>query len=123
LAASNAVVRVAEAWVWMTRVACAAIQELQSCRDDPGVISGGAVTEGDWMTKVTYGDDQGVVIATIEAPEVIKDQLFDAYLAKTPWLLNSRWYAIRGILVSPARAEFQEIRVTITFLHWDESGE
>ncbi len=75
------------------------------------------------MTKVTYGDDQGVVIATIEAPEVIKDQLFDAYLAKTPWLLNSRWYAIRGILVSPARAEFQEIRVTITFLHWDESGE
>jgi hypothetical protein len=75
------------------------------------------------MTNVTYGDDRGALIATIEAPETIKDQLFDAYLTKTPWLLNSRWYAIRGILVSPARAESQEIRVTLTFLHWDESGE
>ena len=75
------------------------------------------------MTKVMYGDDQGALIAAIEAPEGIKDQLFDAYLAKTPWLLNSRWYTIRGILVSPARAQSQEIRVTLTFLHWDESGE
>ena len=75
------------------------------------------------MMTVTYGDDQGALIATIEAPEAIKDQLFDAYLTKMPWLLNSRWYAIRGILVSRARAESQEIRVTLTFLHWDESGE
>ena len=75
------------------------------------------------MTTVMYGDDQGALIATTEAPEGIKDQLFSAYLTQTPWLLNSRWYAIRGIFVSPARAASQEVRVTLTFLHWDESGE
>jgi predicted transcriptional regulator len=82
----------------------------------------GAVAEG-IMTRVTYSDDQQALIATVEAPDAIKDQLFDAYLAKTPWLLNSRCYEIRGMLISPARAGSREIRVTLTFLHWDESGE
>ena len=48
------------------------------------------------MTTVTYSDDQGTLIATVEAPEEIKEQLFDAYMAKMPWLVKSRWYDIRG---------------------------
>ena len=75
------------------------------------------------MTTVTYSDDQGTLIATVEAPEEIKEQLFDAYMAKMPWLVQSRWYDIRGMRISPAGAESREIHVTITFLHWDDSGE
>jgi hypothetical protein len=44
-------------------------------------------------------------------------------MAKMPWLVKSRWYDIRGLRISPAGAESREIRVTITFLHWDDSGE
>jgi hypothetical protein len=75
------------------------------------------------MTTVTYSDDQGTLIATDEVPDEIKKQLFDAYMAKMPWLVKSRWYDIRGMRISPAGAESREIRVTITFLHWDDSGE
>jgi hypothetical protein len=48
------------------------------------------------MTTVIYGDETGALLATVETTDAIKDQLFDAYLAKTRWPLNSRWYAIRG---------------------------
>src|SRR5262245_55536532 len=57
----------------------------------------GAATE-EIMTTVTYGDAQGSLIATVEAPDELKEQLFNAYLAKTPWLVQSRWYEIRGML-------------------------
>ena len=75
------------------------------------------------MTTVTYSDDQGAFIATVEAPDEIKAQLFDAYMAKMPWLVKSRWYDIRGMRISRAGAESREIHVTIMFLHWDDSGE
>jgi hypothetical protein len=75
------------------------------------------------MTTVTYSDDQGALIATVAAPDAIKEELFGAYLTKSPWLLQNRWYEIRGMLISPAGAEPREIRVTLTFLHWDDSGE
>lgn len=52
------------------------------------------------MTTVTYSDDQGTLIATVEAPDEIKEQLFDAYMAKMPWLVKSRWYDIRGMRIS-----------------------
>ena len=83
---------------------------------------GSAAVERMMMT-VTYNDDTGALLATVEASDAIKDQLFDAYLAKTPWLLNSRWYAIRGMRISPAGAVSREIRVTLTFLYWDQSDE
>jgi hypothetical protein len=83
---------------------------------------GRAAAEGS-MTIVIYGDETGALLATVEAADAIKDQLFDAYLAKTRWLLNSRWYAIRGMRISPAGAVSREIRVTLTFLDWDQSGE
>jgi len=82
----------------------------------------GAATE-EIMTTVTYGDAQGSLIATVEAPDELKEQLFNAYLAKTPWLVQSRWYEIRGMLISPAGAKSREIRVTLKFLCWDDSGE
>jgi hypothetical protein len=83
---------------------------------------GRAAAEG-IMTTVIYSDETGALLATVEASDAIKDQLFDAYLAKTRWLVNSRWYAIRGMRISPAGAGSQEIRVTLTFLDWDHSGE
>lgn len=75
------------------------------------------------MTTVIYSDETGALLATVEASDAIKDQLFDAYLAKMRWLVNSRWYAIRGMRISPAGAVSREIRVTLTFLSWDNSGE
>ena len=75
------------------------------------------------MTTVIYGDETGALLTTVESPDTIKDQLFAAYLAQTRWLVNSRWYAIRGMRISPAGAGSQEIRVTLTFLDWDHSGE
>ena len=75
------------------------------------------------MTIVIYSDETGALLATVEAADTIKDQLFDAYLAKTRWLLNSRWYALRGMRISPAGAVSREIWVTLTFLDWDHSGE
>jgi hypothetical protein len=81
-----------------------------------------AVAEGS-MTTVIYSDETGALLATVETADAIKDQLFDAYLAKTRWLVNSRWYAIRGLRISPAGAGSPEIRVTLTFLDWDHSGE
>jgi hypothetical protein len=75
------------------------------------------------MTTVIYSDETGALLATVESADAIKDQLFDAYLAKTRWPLNSRWYAIRGMRISPAGGGAREIRVTLTFLDWDHSGE
>jgi hypothetical protein len=75
------------------------------------------------MTTVIYSAETGALLATVETTDAIKDQLFDAYLAKTRWPLKSRWYAIRGMRISPAGAGSQEIRVTLTFLDWDHSGE
>jgi hypothetical protein len=83
---------------------------------------GRAAAEG-IMTTVIYSDETGALLATVEASDAIKDQLFAAYLAKTRWLVNSRWYALRGMRISPAGAGSQEIRVTLTFLDWDHSGE
>jgi hypothetical protein len=85
-------------------------------------MAGRAAVEG-IMTTVIYSDETGALIATVEAPDAIKDQLFAAYLAKTRWLLKSRWYALRGMRISSAGAGPQEIRVTLTFLDWDHSGE
>ena len=75
------------------------------------------------MTTVIYSDETGALLATVESADAIKDQLFDAYLAQTRWPLNSRWYAIRGMRISPAGGGAREIRVTLTFLDWDHSGE
>jgi hypothetical protein len=83
---------------------------------------GRAAAEG-IMTTVIYSDETGALLATVESSDAIKDQLFDAYLAKARWLVNSRWYAIRGMRISPAGARSPEIRVTLTFLDWDHSGE
>jgi hypothetical protein len=83
---------------------------------------GSAAAEGSMMT-VIYSNETGAQLATVEAADAIKDQLFDAYMAKTRWLVNSRWYAIQGMRISPAGAVSPEIRVTLTFLDWDDSGE
>jgi hypothetical protein len=83
---------------------------------------GGAAAEGS-MTTVIYSDETGALLATVETADTIKDQLFDAYLAKARWLLKSRWYAIRGMRISPAGVGAREIWVTLTFLDWDHSGE
>jgi hypothetical protein len=43
------------------------------------------------MTTVIYSDETGTLLATVEASDAIKDQLFDASLDRTRWLVNSRW--------------------------------
>jgi hypothetical protein len=98
-------------------------REPSPCLDGRRVTGRGSAAAEGIMTTVIYGDETGALVATVEASDTIKDQLFEAYLAKARWLVNSRWYAIRGMRISPAGAGAQEIRVTLTFLDWDHSGE
>jgi hypothetical protein len=42
------------------------------------------------MRTIIYSDETGTLLTTVEASDAIKDQLFDASLDKTRWLVNSR---------------------------------
>jgi hypothetical protein len=61
------------------------------CLGGPRVAGRGSAAAEGSMTTVIYSDETGTLLATVDASDAIKDQLFDAYLDKTCWLVNSRW--------------------------------
>jgi hypothetical protein len=61
------------------------------CLAGPRVAGRGSTAAEGSMTTVIYSDETGTLLATVEASDAIKDQLFDASLDRTRWLVNSRW--------------------------------
>jgi hypothetical protein len=61
------------------------------CLGGPRVTGRGSAAADGSMTTVIYSDETGTLLATVDASDAIKDQLFDAYLDKTCWLVKSRW--------------------------------
>jgi hypothetical protein len=60
------------------------------CLGGPRVAGRGSAAAEGSMTTIIYSDEPGTLLATVEASDAIKDQLFDASLDKTRWLVNSR---------------------------------
>jgi hypothetical protein len=66
-------------------------RKLPPCLGGPRVAGRGSTAAEGSMTTVIYSDETGTLLATVDDSDAIKDQLFDAYLDKTCWLVNSRW--------------------------------
>ncbi len=63
------------------------------------------------MITITFISTDKRLLSTEVAPDILKDELFEAYMDKAPWMVCNIAYQMVGLKASPASAASQTLAV------------
>lgn len=67
------------------------------------------------MITITYVRTNKDILSTESVPDVVKGDVYSAYMDKAPWRVCNASYQILGFLANPASAASQTLVVTCKF--------